>query len=85
MDENIKLGVQARDKVTKFEGIVTSEISYLTGCKQYGVTPEVKDGKLGVTEYFDGARLEFIGCGIHPADVADDQDPGGPNRDAPTR
>lgn len=81
----IKLGVKAKDKVTGFEGIVTSKIDYLTGCTQYGITPPVKDGKTGDTEYFDYRRLDVTGNGVTVEQVADTKNPGGPNRDAPRR
>lgn len=79
----IKLGVKAKDKVTGFEGIITSRIEYLTGCAQFGLTPKAVDGKTLSTEYFDGERLEYVDEGIAPQSVTDSNNPGGPNRDAP--
>jgi hypothetical protein len=81
----IKLGSKVRDKITGFEGIVTSHVRYLTGCDQHGVTPEAKDGKIQESEYFDYKRLETIGEGINIEDVSVKGNPGGINRDAPRR
>ena len=39
-------GKKGRDIITKFEGIITCKISYLTGCDQYGLTPDfIFEGK----------------------------------------
>lgn len=78
----IKLGQKVRDKVTGFEGIATTQLNCLYGCTQFGVTPEAKDGAIKSTEYFDEGRLEMLGNGILPEEVAG-RKPGGPNRDCP--
>ena len=76
------LGKKAKDKVTGFEGIVISKITYLFGCAQYGIAPEVRDGKIGDTNYFDDGRIEITGAGITPEEVQAEK-PGGVNRDCP--
>ena len=76
------LGKQARDKITGFEGILTARVTYLYGCDQYGISPKAIDGKLGDTLYFDEGRIEIIGQGVAPQDVAGTK-PGGEQRDAP--
>lgn len=77
------LGKEARDKVTKFQGIIVSKITYLTGCDQYVVTPPVgADGKPGETNYFDVGRMEIVGEGVTASEVQTEVK-GGPNRDAP--
>ena len=79
----IELGLKAKDKVTGFTGIITGKVSYLYGCDQYGLTPEVrKDGKITDTQWFDEGRIQIIGKGISASSVKADK-PGGPNRDAP--
>ncbi len=78
----IKLGQKAKDKITGFEGIITGHVEYLYGCDQYGLTPEVKDGKLGETNYFDKGRIEIIGRGVLPEEVQVEKN-GGINRDCP--
>ena len=59
------LGKKAKDKITGFEGIITSKHVYLTGCTQYGIQPVVdKDGKVPERNYFDEGRIEIIGDGF---------------------
>ncbi len=82
-DQNF--GKAARDKVTGFEGIITAKVQFLTGCDQYGIAPPAKDGKIGETNYFDIKRVEITGPGINVEEVKDEKDPGGPNRDAPSK
>lgn len=78
----IRLGLKAKDKITGFEGIITSKVTYFYGCDQYGIAPEVRDGKIGDTNYFDEGRIEIIGTGILPEEVQTEK-PGGLNRDCP--
>lgn len=79
-----RLGKQGRDKITGFEGIITSRVEYLTGCNQLGITPKVdKEGKVLPTDYFDEHRIEVVGEGISLSEIKDEKDPGGPNRDSP--
>jgi len=78
----IKLGQKAQDKITLFSGILVSRITYLFGCDQYGISPQVQDGKLGDTMYFDEGRIQIIGNGILPEEVQVEKN-GGVNRDCP--
>jgi len=56
------LGKQGKDVITGFEGTITSEHHYLTGCTQFGLQPKCKeDGTLGDTMYFDETRVEITG------------------------
>jgi hypothetical protein len=65
-----KLGKVAKDKVTGYEGIITSKHLYLTGCAQYGLQQQVdKDGKIPDIKYFDEGRLEIVGKGITKVEV----------------
>lgn len=80
--EKVQLGLQARDKITGFEGILVGKVDYLFGCTQYGIAPPVKDGKLGDTNFFDEGRIEIIGPGITKEEVTAEK-PGGINRDCP--
>jgi hypothetical protein len=62
---NLKLGVEARDVVTGFSGIVTYKVEYLTGCDQWGLQPLIgKDGDLKEIKQFDENRIEVTGAGI---------------------
>lgn len=61
----IELGVEAKDKVTGFSGIVTARATYLTGCDQYVLSPVVgEDGKVPEAHWFDENRLEVTGPGV---------------------
>lgn len=53
----MKLGDKAKDKITGFEGLLTGTASYLTGCDQYFVQPETKDGAWTDGKWFDEGRL----------------------------
>ena len=79
----LKLGVEARDKVTGFKGIVTGKAEYLTGCTQYGIVPKTgKTGSMKSTEWFDENRLEVVGKGMGVSKIKG-PDNGGPQRDTP--
>lgn len=79
----IELGQKAKDKITGFEGIITSRVQYLTGCDQYGIAPPVgPDLKVNQTEYFDEGRIIILGPGVTAQEVSSPVN-GGPNRDAP--
>lgn len=55
------LGYRVRDKVTGYEGVVTTIGFDLYGCIQATINPGVgKDGKLADSCWFDIARLEKI-------------------------
>jgi len=77
-----KLGKQAKDKITGFEGIITGKALYLYGCTQYGLAAPMKDGKIANAEWFDEGRIEITGHGISAIEVQGEK-PGGPNRDCP--
>ena len=77
-----KLGRQARDKVTGFEGIIIGKANYLFGCSQYALTPKAKEGELKDGQWFDEGRIEIIGEGIAPEEVRVEKN-GGINKDAP--
>ncbi len=57
-----ELGEKVKDKITKFKGVIMARIEYLTGCNQYGISPEelTKEGKRPDWEYIDENRLERI-------------------------
>ncbi len=76
----ILLGVEARDTVTGFTGIITAQVHYLTGCMQFCLSPKIdKEGKIRDGAYFDHQRLEYVGAGV----PFRSSDTGGPQRDAP--
>ncbi len=84
--KEINLGDFARDKITGFHGIVTANVDYLTGCSQMCLQPQAfvgDDSKLPESHYFDIKRLAYVGPGINLDEIAEKEDPGGPNRDCP--
>lgn len=53
------LGYRVRDKVTQFEGTVTSVSFDLYGCVQLIINPGLdKDGKPQESQWFDAKRIE---------------------------
>lgn len=61
-----KKGLLAKDKVTGFKGIITYRVEYMTGCDQYGLSPEMttKDKEIPKAEQFDESRIEILGEGV---------------------
>jgi len=63
------LGQRVRDRVTGFEGIVTTRVEHLNGCVQYLVKPHVveKDdeaSKMPDGHYIDDVQLAYVDEGI---------------------
>ena len=57
--EHLKvLGFSAKDKVTGFEGVVSTVSFDLYGCIQVVLTPPVKDGRMMEGSWFDITRLQ---------------------------
>jgi hypothetical protein len=83
----IQLGDRVKDKLTGFTGIAAGKATFLTGCTQFGVVKELKEGDTSLsTEYFDRARLEIIEKQVHKREtVTEEKNPGGPNRDLPKK
>jgi hypothetical protein len=76
----MKLGNLLRDSVTGFEGIATSEVTYLNGCRQFCITPKSTDGKMPDGQYIDHQRLIVVSEGI----ALPSSDTGGVMRDTPS-
>jgi len=65
-----ELGKVAKDKITGFEGVITSRCEFLTGCNRYCIQPtELKDGKPLESIYFDEAQIIIVKEGIKAKDV----------------
>jgi hypothetical protein len=80
----IELGVKGKDRITGFEGIITGRAQYLTGCNQCVLVPPVNEkGEVRDGQWFDESRIEILGPGFTPAQVASAANPGGPQRDMP--
>ena len=74
-----KLGIEAKDKITGFKGIITGRIDYLYGCHQYGVTSKInKEGK-NDHNWYDEGRLVKTGKGVAPKEVKAEKDGAGPS------
>lgn len=56
----MKLGVQARDRITGFFGTVTGYCEYISGCHQVLLTPVVGEkGEHRDGHWFDVQRIEI--------------------------
>jgi FAD synthase len=66
MEQEIKLGMKVRDKVSGFEGIAITRVEFLNGCVQIGVKPKInKDGKMEEAHHIDIQQLEVVGTGVN--------------------
>jgi hypothetical protein len=80
----LKMGVIAKDLVTGFEGRVTGVASYMTGCDQALLVPNVENtGVYREGHWFDVTRLEVTDSKPLTLPAAYDAvvDPGGPTSD----
>lgn len=72
----IEMGEKVKDSVTGFCGVVTARTEYMTGCRQYAVTPKVgKGNEARDGQWFDEDRLL--------KKQAKNKNLGGPQRNAP--
>jgi hypothetical protein len=61
MDTNLKLGDLARDKISGFEGVITTWTNWLNGCVRVGLTPKkLHDGKPIDSCVFDIEQVELV-------------------------
>jgi len=75
--KEIILGCEAKDKITGFQGIVTGRSTYLYGCDNILLSPKIgKDNSYKEGQWFDLARIRYIGKGILPKEVQGEK-PGG--------
>lgn len=55
------IGDKLKDRISGFVGIATGYCKYVTGCGQYCLVPESKDGtKKEEGAWIDEGRLEFV-------------------------
>lgn len=79
----IQLGKTYTDKITKFSGVATGHVRYISGCNQVLLAPPVDaEGKLRESQWFDEQRLEEQGAAMI---VLDNSKTPGPDRMAPKR
>lgn len=56
----IELGRKYKDKITGFEGVVTGQCQYISGCNQALLAPAIgEDGAFKEAHWFDVQRLEI--------------------------
>lgn len=60
----VKLGVEVRDRVSQFKGVVTQKIEQISGNVMYSVQPVSKKGEYPDAYDIDGHLLEVIGVGV---------------------
>lgn len=59
--QGVALGARALDTITRFEGIVTGQCRYITGCAQVLLTPETRgDNDFREARWFDVERVAVI-------------------------
>lgn len=70
---NIKLGMEIKDEITGFKGVVTGLVDYISGCNQALITPpiEKKTGKIQESQWLDVQRLKQIGKRVIKLDNAE--------------
>lgn len=74
------MGMEVRDKITGFRGIVTGVTFWLFGCARMCVKPKVDEsGKECPEGWFDENQLEVISQGVAPETAILTGQPGGPD------
>lgn len=72
-----KNGEPVQDHLTKFNGIVSGRADYLTGCRQYSVTPSGEADKFPESVWIDEGRLFATGApSVDAKSVQVEGDPG---------
>jgi len=65
-----ELGQKGKDKITGFEGILTSRVEFLTGCNRYSIQPTIlNNGMPYEAIYIDESQIEILGKGILKEEV----------------
>jgi len=64
--EVIKLGMEVKDRISGFQGIVTSITEFIYGCRRLGVAPQMLtgEGKPRDEYVIDEPQLDIVGNGI---------------------
>jgi len=80
-DFKFNLGSILKDKITGFQGVVTSRTEWLNACNVYGLqSMKLKeDGTVGERQHFDQPQLELIEDGV----FAPTRETGGPASSIP--
>lgn len=53
------LGLEGRDIITGFTGIITGRADYVAGCRQYCLQPACSNGKFEQAQWFDEERVRI--------------------------
>jgi hypothetical protein len=77
------LGRRAKDIITGFQGTVVGRVTYISGCDQALLQPEVKDGKFEEARWFDVQRVQVDESSL-PIALDNSKTPG-PDVPAPIR
>lgn len=74
----IEMGLEVKDIITNFQGIVGGRAEYLTGCNTYLVQPKSEKNKYPESTWIDEGRLRVIGKKklLMPEDVKSDDGDG---------
>ena len=54
------LGLKGKDVITGFEGIITGDVSYLTGCRRLLIAPPSDNGAMRESHWFDIDCIEIL-------------------------
>jgi hypothetical protein len=82
MKNQISFYDEVKDPITGFRGTVTAMAEYVTGCKQFLVTPKYKKNQTQDGQWFDEPRLELVKYSKKYKVKSDD---GGPECNAPKK
>lgn len=70
MSKELRMGIEAKDKITGFKGIIGARATYLYGCDQILLTSQCKkDNSFEQGQWIDEPRIEYISKGIAPKEV----------------
>ena len=81
-----EMGIEVRDRVTGFKGVITGYAHYMFGCDQFLVMPNVRDdGTAQDGKWFDDGRISIVPEGrVVPIEAVQGTSKGGPCSDSPT-
>lgn len=73
----MELGRTGRDVITGFQGVITGECRYLTGCTQVVLVDKVDKDSKARDKWFDVSRVEYVGDDVvqlvSPINTQDDK------------
>lgn len=65
-DFKFELGIEAKDEVSGFKGIIEARSEWQTGCNTYGIeSQKLKDGLPMELQWFDEMRLKKVSNGLN--------------------